>query len=324
MKAGLTGIRHALPSAYVPSSQVSQNHQFDLEFVRGKLGIEGRYVLGPGETVSSLAANAVNKVLQDFEINPHDVGLLIVVTQTADYRIPHVSAMVQALCDISQDAVVMDINLGCSGYVIGLETAVSLMQSTRFNFGILVTVDAYSTIVDPLDRNTAPLFGDAATASLLSWKPRYTIGICDHGSDGLRYESLIARGSGSTAGGAPDPLYMDARGIFNFALQKVPSSVQRCLEVNKVEPEDIDLYVFHQANAFMLQALANRMGIPPEKVVMSMSDVGNTTSSSIPLALEREVLVKASDPTPVLISGFGVGLSWASTILFANEEIGSQ
>lgn len=272
------------------------------------------------DTVSGLATEAVRSLLRKADVSPADIQALVLVTQTPDYCLPHTSALVQAEAKISPDALVFDVGLGCSGYVLGLSVLRDVMQSQGMTRGILVTADAYSRIMDPEDRSTSPLFGDGASATLISDRPRYAIGKTTHGSDGSKHAALIVRGSGSTPG-ERQALFMDGRAIFNFALSQVPRDIEKCLEMNALGRDDIDLFIFHQANAFMITSLAQRLDIPMERIVFSMSDVGNTTSSSIPIALEREVLGLESPPERVLICGFGVGLSWGTTILTrANGE----
>jgi 3-oxoacyl-[acyl-carrier-protein] synthase-3 len=311
---GVEAIAHALPALEVSSEQIAQRHNFDLNFVSTKLGISNRYYLDADGTVSAMASQAVHSLLRKANLSPADVQALVVVTQTPDYCLPHTSAIVQAEAKISTDALVFDIGLGCSGYVLGLSVLCDVMASQGMTRGILVTADAYSRIMDPEDRNTSPLFGDGASATLISDHPRYTVGRTTHGSDGSRHAALIVRGSGTTPG-ERGSLFMDGRAIFNFALSEVPQDIDKCLEMNGLDRADIDLFVFHQANAFMITSLAQRLGVPMDRVVLSMRDVGNTTSSTIPIALEREVLSLESLPRRVLICGFGVGLSWGTTIL---------
>lgn len=311
---GVEAIAHALPALEVSSEQIAQRHDFDVDFVSSKLGIETRHYLDVGETVSGIAVEAVRTLLQRVGVSPAEVQALVVVTQTPDYCLPHTSALVQAEAQISRHALVFDIGLGCSGYVLGLSVLRDVMESQGMTRGVLVTADAYSRIIAPTDRNTSPLFGDGASATLVSDRPRYRVGKTTHGSDGSKHAALIVRGSGSTPG-KRESLFMDGRAIFNFALSQVPQDIDECLEMNGLDHADIDLFVFHQANAFMITSLAQRLGIPMDRVVLSMRDVGNTTSSTIPIALEREVLGLESAPRRVLICGFGVGLSWGSTIL---------
>lgn len=318
MGVGIADIAYALPESVTPSNEIVEAFGFDESFIVGKLGIESRHHLAPGETVSGLAAQAVEAVLKSAGIDRSRIGLLIVVTQTPDYCLPHVSAIVQGQLGLPRDSLVFDMSLGCSGYVIGLATAKSLMKSERIDFGVLVTVDAYSRLVDKTDRETAPLFGDAAAATLLSRSPQYAIGSFSYGSDGARHEDLIAHGTGSTLE-PRQPLHMDGRGIYTFALREVPNSIKLCLALNSVDLDSVQKVVLHQANNFMVGSIGQRLGVEADKMVLDIRDIGNTTSSSIPIAIKRSCLELSPLPSPVLLSGFGVGLSWATTILFAAE-----
>lgn len=311
---GVEAVSHALPALEVSSAQIAHRHDFDVDFISNKLGIVTRYYMDADETVSGMAVEAVRALLGKVDVSPTEVQALVVVTQTPDYSLPHTSALVQAEAHISTNALVFDIGLGCSGYVLGLSVLRDVMESQGMTRGVLVTADAYSRIMDPADRNTSPLFGDGASATLISDRPRYTVGKTTHGSDGSKHAALIVRGSGSTPG-ERQALFMDGRAIFNFALSQVPQDIDRCLEMNGLDRTDIDVFVFHQANAFMVTSLAQRLAIPMDRVALSMSDVGNTTSSTIPIVLEREVLGQESLPQRVLICGFGVGLSWGTTVL---------
>ena len=181
--------------------------------------------------------------------------------------------------------------------------------------------DAYSKIMSPKDKATAPLFGDAASATLLGTGGHSRLGKVSFGTDGDKHQALIVRGSGSRSE-KPEPLFMDGRAIFNFMMTEVPKSVLNCLEINRLNIIDIDFFVFHQASEYMLKTLALRMKIPLSKLVVEMRDIGNTTSSSIPVALQRGGLLekhKNEKQSKILISGFGVGLSWATSILYVGD-----
>jgi len=316
---GLIAISHQLPSVCVPSDELVKLHGFEAEFISDKLGIDQRFKLPDDMPVSALASEVVNKLCRENEIDVEALDLLIVVTQTGDYCLPHVSAIVQAEVGMRKDVFVMDINLGCSGYVMGLASALAIMEAQHLRLGIVVTVDAYSRIVSMDDRATSPLFGDGASATLIGENPRYLMGKTTFGTDGSQHELLIAKGTGSTAG-TKEPLFMDGRGIFNFALRVVPTDIKKCLELNNLDFDDVDLFILHQANAYMVKTLGQRMGIPDEKLVLHLREVGNTTSSSIPIALEYEIKEKSVSPSTMIISGFGVGLSWATSVLRTNEE----
>lgn len=319
MTLGIEAISHYLPGPPVDNQNVIAEHDFDEAFIRDKLGIQSRYFAADDEFASDLAVTACEKLLAATGIDPNAIGLLVVVTQTPDYCLPQVSALVQDRIGFPQTCAAFDINLGCSGYVYGLSTALAMMEAQGIAQGVLVTTETYSKLVSPADRATAPLFGDAATATLLGGNPKYTIGRADFGTDGSRHHTLIARGSGVRRD-TEEPLFMDGQAIFNMVIGEIPKSVARCLDLNALSADDIDLWVFHQANQFMLRSLAKRLKIPAEKLMIDMSDTGNTTASTIPIALERQVFAGGSLPARLFLSGFGVGLSWASTVLTATTE----
>ena len=319
MDIGIDHISYALPDGRAETNdELTAVHGFDHDFISQQLGIDTRLKLKKEETVSDLCASAVNRLLEDASIDIHSVECIGVVTQTPDYCLPHTSAIVHSQIGLSKNCAAFDIGLGCSGYVYGLAIMRGLMLAEGLSCGILATADAYSKIMSPKDKATAPLFGDAASATLLRSDGRARLGKVIFGTDGDKHQSLIARGSGSRCEKS-EPLFMDGRAIFNFMMTEVPKSVLRCLEVNKLSLNDIDFFVFHQASDYMLKTLASRMKIPLSKLVVDMRDIGNTTSSSIPIALQRSVLAnkqKDEKQLKILLSGFGVGLSWATAVLY--------
>jgi 3-oxoacyl-[acyl-carrier-protein] synthase-3 len=313
---GIRAIRSYLPETVIGNDDAVAAHGFDEAFIREKLGIRQRHVAGPEEYVSDLASGAVRRLLDDTGIDPNSVGLLVVVTQTPDYCLPHVSAMVQHRCNLPTTLAAFDVSLGCSGYVYGLSIALATMAANDIGTGILVTADVYSKLIAPTDRNTAALFGDGATATLLGRDAIYLPGRFAFGTDGSRHEALIARGS-AVRRDREEPLFMDGGEIFGFVMGNLPSHVTGSLKINNVEKDEIDAWVFHQASRHMLQTLAPRLGLSPADMRIDLEDVGNTTSSSIPIVLERRIVPAVPRPTRVFLCGFGVGLSWASTVLTA-------
>lgn len=313
---GIDHISFWLPPTRQDNLVAAERHGFGEDFVLNKLGIRERSVLDSEVSLAEMASNATSALLEESGTPASEVELLILVSQTTDFSIPHSSAVVQHLSGISESALVFDLSLGCSGYVIGLDVCVSLMDRFGFDRGVLVTADAYSRIVDPTDRATAPIFGDAASATLVSRSPRWTMGPSDFGSRGANFEDLIVRGSG-TANDPRLPLHMDGRAILSFTRRVIPQSVDAALRMNGLVKEDVDKFVFHQANGFVLDTLRDALGVSEEKVVRSFGDIGNTTSSSIPIALRREIIDAGPvDNRVVLISGFGVGLSWSTSVLY--------
>jgi 3-oxoacyl-[acyl-carrier-protein] synthase-3 len=309
MNIGIDHISYAFPDGRAETNdELAATHGFDRDFISQKLGIDTRLKLKKEETVSDLCTGAVNRLVEETNLDIEKVEAFGVITQTPDYCLPHTSAIVHSQVGLPKNCAAFDIGLGCSGYVYGLAIMRGLMIAEGLSCGILATADAYSKIMNPKDKATAPLFGDAASASLL-------------GTDGDKHQALIVRGSGSRPEKS-EPLFMDGRAIFNFMMTEVPKSVMNCLEVNKLSINDIDFFVFHQASEYMLKTLASRMKIPLSKLVVNMRDIGNTTSSSIPVALQRCVLAnkhKNEKQSKILLSGFGVGLSWATSVLFVGD-----
>lgn len=322
-------IAFASPDNRVNSDVVAEWSGLKNEFIVSKIGVESRAFLKEEDKPIDLAIAACEKLLAGKDAPKRDaIGLLVLVTQNPDYRIPHSSALLQQALGLPASTAAFDIGLGCSGYVYALSVVKGMMQVEDIENALLVTCDPYSRIMDRIDRDTVALFGDAATATWLSREKGGVIGKTDFGTDGAGAENLIVR-----VGGAAKPLTgiyhqqgdpvsdrdlrlsMNGRGIFNFMMERIPTSVQRALSLNKVTAEEIDLFVFHQGSRFLLGQLAGRIGIPSEKVPINIAQHGNTVSSSIPLLLSELDQAGQLGGKKVLVSGFGVGLSWATSFI---------
>ncbi|HYC48256.1 MAG TPA: ketoacyl-ACP synthase III [Burkholderiales bacterium] len=312
MTLGIEAIAHAFGSRRIDNVAEGARQGFDSGFVRDKLGIATRYAAAEDEATSDLAAAAVKAVLEKTRTAPEAVGGLIVVTQTPDYQLPHTAALVQKKLGLPASIASFDVSLGCSGYVYGLSAAIGLMQQAAIERAVLVTADCYSKVMDAADRATAPLFSDAAAATVLGARPLYRAGKPVFGTDGSGAETLIVKCGGSRAPAERSMLYMDGRAIYSFAMSQVPRQVEQCLKLNGLAIGDIDCFVFHQANRFMLESLRDRMKLPADKVVIDVADGGNTVGSTIPIALEPLLETR---PRRILVCGFGVGLSWATNVL---------
>lgn len=307
---GIRGIASYLPMGRLRNQEIFERFGFELDFLSKKLGIESRPRAAKGESTVDLCLAAVANLREESNLPMERIGAIFVVTQTPDRVLPQCSSLVQDRLALPKTTAALDINLGCSGFVYGLSTACAFMAANRISDALLITAERYSALLDPEDRNTVPLFGDAATATWLSTDaPLYLPGRFSFGTDGGRSEAV-------TAGGAEQhPLRMDGRAIFSFMMSEVPGDIATCLSLNDLAADQVDLWVFHQASAYMVEALAKRVGAPAEKVAMAMAESGNTTSSTIPIALEQTCMAAEHPPGLVLISGFGVGASWASGIL---------
>jgi len=308
---------------YLPENIVRND-----EKTKRKIGIEERRVADVTELASDLAIKAANKLFATEVVNRNEIDFLIYCTQSPDYILPSTSCILQERLGLSVHCGAFDYNLGCSGYVYGLSIAKGLVESGSAKNILLLTSDTYSKYVNPKDRSVEVLFGDAATATLISCKEDHksSIGPFVFGTDGRGANNLIV-----PAGGLREPitsesykeetddfgnqrsrrdLFMNGPEIFNFALRDIPSSINRLLELSSTKVEDYSYFVFHQANKFMLEHLRKKMNIDIDKYSLQLKDVGNTVSSSIPIALKRDSH-KLKEDDLIMLVGFGVGYSWA-------------
>jgi 3-oxoacyl-[acyl-carrier-protein] synthase-3 len=246
-------------------------------------------------------------MIQNANLNPEDINVVVVCTQNPDYSLPHTSAIVHGKLNLPEKVGAFDISIGCSGYIYALAVIEGLMKATHMKNGLLFTADPYSKIINEDDKNTALLFGDAATVTYISEDPIFISGEFTFGTKGKDFEHLICRNN---------ELVMDGREIFNFAAKKVPVDIKKALEINNLEVNDIDRFLLHQGSKFIIDFLIKRIGLPKEKTPYVIKDYGNTVSSSIPIMLKDFIFDKSI--SRILISGFGVGLSWASTVLRRN------
>lgn len=286
-----------------------------------KTGIRKRHIASADECASDLAVKAAEKL---FDKNPslrEKVDFLIFCTQSPDYSLPTTACLLQERLKLSTSCGAIDINQGCSGFIYSLSLAKSLIESGLAENIILLTAETYSKYIADGDKSTQPIFGDGAAAVYIDTSFGDTEYIRDFvfGTDGSGAENLILKESGSRHyGKAYDKtsLFMNGPEIFQFALSVIPRTVHAILEKSRLDLKDIDYFIFHQANAFILNHLRMKLKIPKEKFCVDMEDIGNTVSSSIPIALGRALKfgVIKSDMC-VMLLGFGVGYSWGGCIL---------
>lgn len=298
-------ITSSLPTKTLSTTEIYQLCDCPVEFQTEKLGIKSRHILDETEKAFDLAVNACKKLFNTHTVHREDIDCLLYVTQTPEKQIPQNSSLLQHALELPASLFALDISLGCSGYVYGLSVAKSLMQTFSFKNTLLVTCDCYSKVMDKTDKNTMAIFGDAAAVTYLD-NPN-TIGIADFGTNGKNAQAIMLDEN--------KILRMNGRAVFEFALKTVKKSVLECLGKNNLSLNEIDYFIFHQANKFMLENIALTLSIPEEKLIIDLENYANTVSSSIPLALEN-LLPQLKEPKKILASGFGVGLSWATTILY--------
>ncbi len=337
MYAKLSAIEYYLPARVLSTQELSAEFpEWPVEKIDEKTGIRERHIAGVEECASDLAVAAARQLFDSGACQPEEIDFVLLCTQSPDHFLPTTACLVQDRLGIPTSAGALDFNLGCSGFVYGLGLAEGLIASGQARNLLLVTAETYSKFLHPQDKSVRTLFGDAAAATLLSAAEQPSLGPFVYGTDGAgapnlivpaggmrqtrTAETAIAREDDSQNFRSQDNLFMAGGEIFNFTLAAVPKSVQALLEKAQISLEQVDLFVFHQANRFMLEHLRKRLKIPVEKFQVSMAHCGNTVSSTIPIALkeaQREGRLK--EGMTVMLVGFGVGYSWGATLLRVNS-----
>lgn len=318
--SAIKAIEYYVPKAVLSNeSLASVFPDFSSEKMFIKTGIKQRYLSGKDETAMDMAIQAANKLFLSSPINKTDVDIILFCTQTPDYFLPTSACIIQDRLGLNKSVGAFDFNLGCSGYVYGLSLAKALIESGQAKNILLLTGDTYSKLLDPDDKSVRIIFGDAATATWVgeidSEQP--FISHTQYGTDGLGQSNLYVHGGGMRHKNDAhiDPyLRMNGPKIFEFTLDIVPKICQKLIEVESLSLNEIEMFVFHQANRFMLEHLRKKMGIPENKFLISMDMCGNTVSSSIPIALKNTINA-VSQLRRVLLCGFGVGYSWAANVV---------
>ena len=265
-----------------------------------KTGIVSRHVVGEDESALDLAERAAKKL----ELNGVDFVLLC--TQSPEYKLPSSACLLQERLGLPKTVGVLAFDHGCSGYIYGLSLAKGLISGGIAKKVLFVTAETYTKYISPQDKSTRTIFGDGAAATIIDEADVAKIGNFSFGTDGSGYDKLIVR----------DYLFMDGPEIFNFTLDVVPKTMDDVLAKNSLSRDDIDLFVFHQANKFMLDAIRKVNGLQKDKFYVNLENTGNTVSSTIPIALKQlDEAGKLKEGMKVMLMGFGVGLSWGATVI---------
>lgn len=331
MEVYIKGISYYLPCQNLTNEELVKSFpEWNADKVSSKVGILQRHIAHNNETAGDMAYEAAQRIFEEYSISPDNIDFVLFCTQSPDYFLPTTACLLQNRLGIPTSAGALDYNLGCSGYVYGLSLAKGLISGGIAQNVLLLTGETYSKYIHPLDKGNRSLFGDAATATLISTEGFAKIGNFSLGTDGSGADNLIVRTGcarhrekmndlNKDEGGyllSSDYLYMNGAEIFNFTLEAVPALLQDVLIKNGLTQESIDLFIFHQANKFMLNTLRKVCAIPKEKFYVNLEHTGNTVSSTIPIALKEAIKSNAIlENSITLISGFGVGYSWGGCIL---------
>lgn len=334
MNAGIGHITYYLPKNKLTNDDLERSFPtWNLKSVVKKTGVLTRYIADEDETALDLSVAACKKFFAETGMNPQEVGAILYCTQSADYIMPPNALLLHRHFDFRQEIPAFDINLACSGYVYALALAKSMVVSGMATNVLVVTADTYSKYINLRDRSTRTLFGDGAAVTFVEpCTDDHGILSQSLGSDGKFYKKFYIPAGGlrnpkgdatgcegaDSAGNvrSDEQIHMDGMGIWNFIRLKIPVHIEEFMQKSGVPFENVDRFVFHQASKLTLDSLIKILKINPEKVFTNLEDVGNTVSSSIPIALadaRRQSLVKPGEL--VLISGFGVGLSYGSMLI---------
>lgn len=300
-------IAYYLPEKTISNADLVKIYpEWTEEKIFSKTGIASRHVTADGEGSLELAENAVKKLFAD-SVDPKSIDFVLLCTQSPRFKLPSTACLLQDRLGIPKSAGALDYDLGCSGFVYGLALTKGLVKGGMAKNVLLVTAETYTKYIAPEDKSTRSIFGDGAAAVLIDEDVAEKIGAFSFGTDGSGAKKLIVRDG---------KLSMDGPDIFNFTLDVVPKTMENVLAENGLTQEDIDLYVFHQANKFMLDTIRKVNGLPRDKFYVNLETTGNTVSSTIPIALKQlDDAGRLKPGMKIMLMGFGVGLSWGATII---------
>jgi 3-oxoacyl-[acyl-carrier-protein] synthase-3 len=329
---GITAIAAAVPSRIINNLQYSDHFPPDeAKQVVEKIGVYQRRFAEPGVCSSDLCFEASEKLITENEIERSEIDLLVFVSQTPDYRMPATSVILQNRLGLSQGTIAFDLTLGCSGFIYGLAVIYSMMERSNLRKALLLDGETRSRIYSQKDRQAAFLFGDGGAAALIERSPVFGQSYFSLNSDGSKEDLIKMKAGGyrypSTIETMKERIvdengnirsdengYMNGSEVFTFVIKEVPADIRKILEFSGDNLRDIDYFVFHQANMFINSHLVKKLKLDPDKVPLTIQKYGNTSSVSIPLTMVSELKGKLNRKK-VLMSGFGVGMTWASCII---------
>jgi len=328
--AYIKALSYYLPPFELTNEQLQEHlPKCEVAKIAKGIGVTVRHIAEENTTAGDMATEAARLMFKEYDVKPSDVDFIVFATQTQDHFLPATACLIQSKLGIPTSAGAFDFDLGCSGYVYGLAIAQSFVDSGLAKNVLLLTGDTLTRLMHEEDSNRI-LFGDAGSATLVSNDGYAEIGKFEKGTDGNGADCLIVKNRAArhfAIGGGEcidtegntrrdDYFYMNGNIVFDFTVDRVPKLVKATLDVNNLTENDVDYYVFHQANKFMLNTIRKCCLLPKEKFFIDLDQTGNTTSSTVPIGLKESITrgnIKSGDK--VMLAGFGVGLSWAGTIL---------
>ena len=330
---GITALAGAVPSTVIENYKYTQFFPEDqVREVVDKVGIFERRFADSNTCASDLCFAAAEKLFADNDVNRDDIDLLVFVSQTPDYRMPATSILLQHRLGLPSTTIAFDVNLGCSGFLYGLSIVYSFMESSGLKKALLLDGETRSKVYSPKDRRSAFLFGDGGVAALIERNKKFGDSYFSLNSDGSRGDLIKINGGGYRMPSSEETLrervvdefgnirneeqgYMNGGDVFNFVIREIPRDIKKTLEWSGKEIQSLDYYVFHQANNFINSYLAKKLKLDVEKIPSTIAKYGNTSSVSVPLTIVDALQGKLQGKKELLLSAFGVGMTWATAIM---------
>lgn len=306
----ICGTGHCAGDQVITNDDLANRVQTSDEWITSRTGIVTRYICN-NKTHTDLCLEAAEQAMLRANIAPHEIGAVIVATMTADTLMPSAACMMQKLLNLPQDIICFDLNAACTGFVSAMHTMECLLQNATRKYGLVIGADALSRVLDWDDRNTCVLFGDGAGAVVVEYQKQ-----CEsiHAVLGARGEQNLLHLPG--AGAQAQYISMEGTKVFKFAVEAVPQCMEQVLEKAKKSMDEVDFFVFHQANARIIDFAVRRYHIPQEKYYKNIAQYGNTSAASIPIVLselQENGIVKSGNR--VMIVAFGGGLTWGGALI---------
>jgi len=332
MKAFIKAISYYLPEKVLTNKDIVDLFpEWSVDKIISKIGISERHIAAPDETASDMAVMSAEKLIKEYDIDKSTIDYIIFVTQSPDYILPTTACIIQDRLRLPITIGAIDVNQGCSGFVVGLSLAKGLIVGEMATNVLLLTSETYTKHIHPRDKGNRTIFGDGAAATLVSTEGFAEIKNFSFGTDGRGADNLIVRTGGQRFRkpmndltfdkGNPkssDYLFMDGAEIVNYTIDYFPPLVADTLRKNNLKQSDIDLFIFHQANKFIMELLRKKLHIEDAKYYRFFENVGNTVSSTIPIAL-KEAINDGTIAGNVLLAAPGLGYSWAGVMLEYKE-----
>lgn len=330
---GISAMAAAVPNHVIENLKYTD--YFPIEQVKevvDKVGVIERRFADVDTCSSDLCFAAAQKLFYDNNIDRSEIDLLVFISQTQDYRMPATACTLQHRLGLSSSCIAFDINLGCSAFIYGISVVYSMIQGGAIRKALILDGETRSKVYGPRDRRSAFIFGDGGIAALVEKNPKYGETTLSLNTDGSRADLIMIKAGGYRHPSTPDTLkervvdeygnmrsqeqgYMKGGDVFNFVIREIPRDIKTAMEVSGKTTDDIDYFCFHQANNFINAFIAKKMRLDTSKIPHTIEKFGNTSSVSLPLTIVSELKDKMKGEKTLLLSAFGVGMTWATGIV---------